>query len=77
MLAFAIALEATNIKVNAASPGFTKTALNNFNGTRSVEEGARSRPSRAHRGGRANRHILGRGPPDRVVNEGPITKSKS
>ena len=41
MLAFAIALEATNIKVNAASPGFTKTALNNFNGTRSVEEGAR------------------------------------
>lgn len=41
MLAFALALEGTNIKVNAASPGFTKTALNNFNGTRSVEEGAR------------------------------------
>ncbi len=41
MLAFAIALESTNIKVNAACPGFTSTALNNFNGTRSVEEGAR------------------------------------
>lgn len=40
-LAFALALESTNIKVNAACPGFTSTALNNFNGTRSVEEGAR------------------------------------
>ncbi|MEH2276226.1 MAG: hypothetical protein V7K40_15910 [Nostoc sp.] len=26
---------------HAACPGFTATALNNFNGTRSVEEGAR------------------------------------
>ena len=41
MLAFALALEDTNIKVNAACPGFTNTALNNFNGTRSLEEGAR------------------------------------
>ena len=41
MLAFAIALEKTSIKVNAACPGFTSTALNNFNGTRTVEEGAR------------------------------------
>ena len=41
MLAFALALEGTNIKVNAACPGFTNTALNNFNGTRSLEEGAR------------------------------------
>jgi NAD(P)-dependent dehydrogenase (short-subunit alcohol dehydrogenase family) len=40
-LAFAFALESTGIKVNIASPGFTSTALNNFNGTRSVEEGAR------------------------------------
>jgi NAD(P)-dependent dehydrogenase (short-subunit alcohol dehydrogenase family) len=40
-LAFALALESTHIKVNAANPGFTSTALNNFNGTRSVEEGAR------------------------------------
>lgn len=40
-LAFALALESTNIKVNAACPGFTSTALNNFNGTRSVQEGAR------------------------------------
>ncbi len=41
MLAFAIPLENTNIKVNAACPGFTSTALNNFRGTGSVEEGAR------------------------------------
>jgi NAD(P)-dependent dehydrogenase (short-subunit alcohol dehydrogenase family) len=41
MLALALALEDTNIKVNAACPGFTSTALNNFNGTRTVEEGAR------------------------------------
>jgi NAD(P)-dependent dehydrogenase (short-subunit alcohol dehydrogenase family) len=40
-LAFALALESTNIKVNAADPGFTSTALNDFNGTRSVEEAAR------------------------------------
>ena len=39
-LAFAIALESTNIKVNAACPGFTSTDLNNFNGTRTVEQGA-------------------------------------
>ncbi|RLQ85306.1 SDR family oxidoreductase [Notoacmeibacter ruber] len=41
MLSFALTLEDTNIKVNAACPGFTDTALNNHNGTRSVEEGAR------------------------------------
>jgi NAD(P)-dependent dehydrogenase (short-subunit alcohol dehydrogenase family) len=41
MLAFALALEDTKIKVNAACPGFTNTGLNNFNGTRTVEEGAR------------------------------------
>lgn len=40
-LAFAFALESTPIKVNIACPGFTSTALNNFAGTRSVEEGAR------------------------------------
>lgn len=39
--AFAAALESTPIKVNAACPGFTSTALNNFAGTRSVEQGAR------------------------------------
>ena len=38
---FAMALQSTNIKVNAACPGFTKTALNNFQGTRTLEEGAR------------------------------------
>ena len=40
-LATAIELEGTAIKVNAAAPGFTKTNLNNFAGTQSVEEGAR------------------------------------
>ncbi len=40
-LAFALALESSGIKVNTACPGFTSTALNDFNGTRSVEEGAR------------------------------------
>jgi NAD(P)-dependent dehydrogenase (short-subunit alcohol dehydrogenase family) len=41
MLALALALEDTRIKVNAACPGFTSTALNNFNGTRSLEQAAR------------------------------------
>jgi NAD(P)-dependent dehydrogenase (short-subunit alcohol dehydrogenase family) len=40
-LAMAIELESTGIKVNAASPGFTKTNLNEFAGTETVEEGAR------------------------------------
>ena len=45
-LAFAIELENTKIKVRAASPGFTATALNNFQGTETVEQGARN-PIRA------------------------------
>lgn len=40
-LAMAIELESTGIKVNAASPGFTKTNLNDHAGTETVEEGAR------------------------------------
>lgn len=40
-LAFAIDLEKENIKVNAVSPGYTATALNNFQGTDSLEEGSR------------------------------------
>lgn len=40
-LAMAIELESTGIKVNAASPGSTKTALNNYQGVETVEEGAR------------------------------------
>jgi NAD(P)-dependent dehydrogenase (short-subunit alcohol dehydrogenase family) len=40
-LAFAIDLEPTGIKVNAACPGFTATDLNNFAGTRTVEQAAR------------------------------------
>jgi NAD(P)-dependent dehydrogenase (short-subunit alcohol dehydrogenase family) len=39
-LAMAIELESTGIKVNAACPGFTKTNLNNYAGTQTVEEGA-------------------------------------
>jgi NAD(P)-dependent dehydrogenase (short-subunit alcohol dehydrogenase family) len=39
-LAFAIELESTNIKVNAACPGFTATDLNHFRGTRTIEQGA-------------------------------------
>ena len=38
---FAMSLKADGIKVNAACPGFTRTALNNFKGTRTVEQGAR------------------------------------
>ena len=40
-LGFAVALEPDGIKVNVADPGFTATALNNFQGTKTVEEGAR------------------------------------
>ena len=40
-LAFAADLESTRIKVNAACPGFTATDLNNFQGTRTVQEAAR------------------------------------
>ena len=40
-LAFALALKSTGIKVNIACPGFTATALNDFKGPRTVEQGAR------------------------------------
>ena len=40
-LAMAIELESTGIKVNAACPGYTRTNLNNYTGTQTVEEGAR------------------------------------
>jgi NAD(P)-dependent dehydrogenase (short-subunit alcohol dehydrogenase family) len=39
-VAMAIELESTAIKVNAVSPGFTKTNLNGYEGTETVEEGA-------------------------------------
>lgn len=39
-LALAIDLEDEGIKVNAVTPGFTSTALNNFEGTETVEQGA-------------------------------------
>ena len=39
-LAMAMELEPAGIKVNAVSPGFTKTNLNNYAGTETVEEGA-------------------------------------
>ena len=40
-LSLAIELESTNIKVNAADPPFTRTDLNNHQGTGNLEEGAR------------------------------------
>jgi len=39
-LAFAIDLEDEGIKVNAVTPGFTSTALNNYEGTETVQQGA-------------------------------------
>ena len=39
-LSMAIELEDTPIKVNAVSPGFTKTGLNGYEGTETVEQGA-------------------------------------
>lgn len=41
VVAMAIELESEGIKVSVVSPGFTSTALNNFSGTDTVEEGAR------------------------------------
>ena len=40
-VAMAIELEAEGIRVSAVSPGYTKTALNGFQGTETLEEGAR------------------------------------
>jgi NAD(P)-dependent dehydrogenase (short-subunit alcohol dehydrogenase family) len=40
-LAMAVELEPEGIKVNAVSPGFIKTNLNNYAGTGKVEEGSR------------------------------------
>lgn len=45
-LAFALELEKESIKVTATSPGYTATALNNFQGTDSLEVGSRE-PIRA------------------------------
>src|SRR5215831_14749008 len=39
-IAMAIELEPVGITVNAVSPGFTKTNLNDYEGTQTVEEGA-------------------------------------
>jgi len=40
-VAMAIELEPEGIRVSAVSPGYTKTALNNYQGTETVEEGSR------------------------------------
>ncbi len=40
-LAMMVELESTGIKVNLVSPGFTKTSLNGYEGTESVEDGSR------------------------------------
>lgn len=39
-VAMAIELEGTSVKVNAVSPGFTKTNLNGYEGLETVEQGA-------------------------------------
>jgi NAD(P)-dependent dehydrogenase (short-subunit alcohol dehydrogenase family) len=39
-IAFAKELRGTPIKVNAVSPGYTATAMNNFSGPKTVEQGA-------------------------------------
>jgi len=36
-----VELESTGIKVNLVSPGFTRTNLNGYEGTQSLEEGSR------------------------------------
>jgi NAD(P)-dependent dehydrogenase (short-subunit alcohol dehydrogenase family) len=40
-LAMMVELESTGIKVNLVSPGYTKTNLNGYEGTQSVEDGSR------------------------------------
>jgi NAD(P)-dependent dehydrogenase (short-subunit alcohol dehydrogenase family) len=40
-LAMMVELESTGIKVNLVSPAFTKTNLNGYEGTQTVEEGSR------------------------------------
>jgi NAD(P)-dependent dehydrogenase (short-subunit alcohol dehydrogenase family) len=40
-LAMMVELESTGVKVNLVSPGFTRTNLNGYAGTQSVEEGSR------------------------------------
>ena len=40
-LAMMVELESTGIKVNLVSPGFTRTNLNGYEGTQSLEEGSR------------------------------------
>jgi NAD(P)-dependent dehydrogenase (short-subunit alcohol dehydrogenase family) len=40
-LAMMVELESTRIKINLVSPGFTKTNLNGFEGTQSLEDGCR------------------------------------
>jgi NAD(P)-dependent dehydrogenase (short-subunit alcohol dehydrogenase family) len=40
-LAMMVELEATDIKVNLVTPGYTSTNLNSFAGTQSIEDGSR------------------------------------
>lgn len=40
-VSLAVELESTRVKVNAVCPGYTATDLNNFEGTRTVEQGAK------------------------------------
>ncbi|WP_375387112.1 SDR family NAD(P)-dependent oxidoreductase [uncultured Amnibacterium sp.] len=40
-LAMMVELESTDIRINLVSPAYTSTALNNFSGTESIEDGSR------------------------------------
>jgi NAD(P)-dependent dehydrogenase (short-subunit alcohol dehydrogenase family) len=40
-LAIMVELKSTDIKINLVSPGFTRTNLNGYEGTQSVEDGSR------------------------------------
>jgi NAD(P)-dependent dehydrogenase (short-subunit alcohol dehydrogenase family) len=67
-LGFATALEPTGIKVNIADPGFTATALNNFQGAKTVERGSPAhRRDGSHRLGRPHRNLLRRRRPIALV----------
>ena len=74
-LAMAIELEGTAIKVNAVSPGYTKTNLNGYSGTETVEQGAAEAVRLALIGRRwANRWFLQLRRDDSVVMAGTTPK---
>ena len=65
-LAITIELESTDIKVNLVSPAFTKTNLNGYQGTESVEDGSREVVRVAYELGSTQWYVL-----YQVANDGP------